>query len=81
MDDQGNLLCRFAHGDDYVFIGPIVSIGPGAMASSDVRTATAMGARMPSPEDEKELVQEYIDALKEELEAAEEHLKALEETK
>jgi len=35
-------------------------------------------SRMPSPEEEKEEVQEYIEALKEEIEAAEEHLKELE---
>ena len=36
-------------------------------------------SRMPSPEEEKEAVHEYIEALKEEIEAAEGHLKELEE--
>lgn len=36
-------------------------------------------SRAPSPEEEKELVQEYIEDLKEEIKAAEEHLEALEQ--
>lgn len=70
---------RFVQRDDCVFIGHIVNIG-----ERDHYPIRCMGpppwwSRASRPEEEKELVQDYIDFLKEELKAAEDHLDELEQ--